>query len=235
MASYPNSIVALPTINNGDTSDASNINTPNAEVVAVETGLLNGFQHDLLPLNDDAKSLGSTSKRWLKGWFQDLDADGTAVFGGLVTAALQPLAQVTHSTTQSIVDGFYVAVIFDTDEINIGAIHNTVTNNSRITVPAGGDGRWRFDANIRFGANGGSTPVQSVKFRKNGTTDVGSESRLVYPGLTGSPTNQSCSVVVTLVATDYIEVMALQSSGSPLNISGVTRLFSSQLIAQRLL
>lgn len=76
-ASYPSSIAVIATVNNTDVSDASQVNVPSAEIVAVETGLLNGFQHDILPLNDDAKSLGSTSKRWLKGWFQDVDLDGT--------------------------------------------------------------------------------------------------------------------------------------------------------------
>lgn len=83
MATYPGGIVTLAT--HSDTTDtifAADINTPNAEIVAVETGLLNGFQHDLVPLTDDARSLGSTSKRWLKGWYQDIDLDGTLTQSG---------------------------------------------------------------------------------------------------------------------------------------------------------
>lgn len=67
-ASYPSSIIVLATINNGDTSDASNINTPNAEIVAIETGLLNGFQHDLKPLTDNANDLGNSTHAWKNLW-----------------------------------------------------------------------------------------------------------------------------------------------------------------------
>ncbi len=66
MATYPGAIISLP--NHSDTTDtifAADINTPNAEIVAIETGLLNGFQHDLLPLTDATRSLGSSSKKWL--------------------------------------------------------------------------------------------------------------------------------------------------------------------------
>ncbi len=66
MATYPGAIISLP--NHSDTTDtifAADINTPNAEIVAVETGLLNGFQHNLLPLTDATYSLGSSSKKWL--------------------------------------------------------------------------------------------------------------------------------------------------------------------------
>lgn len=88
-ASYPSTIATFST--HSDTTDtifAADVNTPNAEIVAIETGLLNGFQHDLLPLADDAKSIGSTAKRWLKLWAQDADIDGTLTLSsGLVVAS----------------------------------------------------------------------------------------------------------------------------------------------------
>lgn len=85
-ASYPNSIVTLAShADNTDTIFAADINTPNAEIVAVETGLLNGFQHDLVPLNATGKSVGSTAKRWLKVWCQDLDLSGTLTIGSGLT------------------------------------------------------------------------------------------------------------------------------------------------------
>lgn len=85
-ASYPNSIISLAShADNTDTIFAADINTPNAEIVAVETGLLNGFQHDLVPLNATGKSVGSTAKRWLKVWCQDLDLSGTLTIGSGLT------------------------------------------------------------------------------------------------------------------------------------------------------
>lgn len=111
MATYPGAVVVLAS--HADTTDtifAADINTPNAEIVAVETGLLNGFQHDLLPLTDDVRSLGSTTKRWLKVWAQDADIDGTltlaagstvTVNNGVVQGRLT-LTTVTPVTTADV-------------------------------------------------------------------------------------------------------------------------------------
>lgn len=64
MATYPGSIVAFATHNTGDTVQAADVNTPNAEIVAVETGLLNGFAHDIFPLNDNGNNCGQAAHRW---------------------------------------------------------------------------------------------------------------------------------------------------------------------------
>lgn len=99
MASYPTSIATFSTHNTGDTIQAADINTPNAEIVAIETGLENGFQHALLPLNDDTYSVGSTSKRWLKVWSQDADVDGTATIA-TVAATTVTIASDIYTTAQ---------------------------------------------------------------------------------------------------------------------------------------
>lgn len=102
MASYPSSIVTLATHNdNTDTIFAADINTPNAEIVAIETGLLNGFQHNLIPDADDTRSLGSSSKRWLKLWTQDIDFDGTVTAGGLIDASAAAAGQIKFPSTQN--------------------------------------------------------------------------------------------------------------------------------------
>lgn len=87
-ASYPSSIVVLATkVDAVDTYLAAHINALQDETIAVETALLNGLQHTLLPLTDDTYSLGSTTKRWLKGWYQDLDLDGTLTLVAGLTVA----------------------------------------------------------------------------------------------------------------------------------------------------
>lgn len=77
MANYPSSIFTFTTVNNGDTTDASQIDNPVAEIIAVETGLLNGFQHDLFPLSDGGQNLGTSSKAW-----NNLYVKGTTKFNG---------------------------------------------------------------------------------------------------------------------------------------------------------
>lgn len=85
MATYPGGIVALSTHLTGDTIAAADVNTPNAEITAIETGLISGLAHDLLPLSNITESLGSSGKRWLKVWTQDLDASGTITFPAWTT------------------------------------------------------------------------------------------------------------------------------------------------------
>jgi hypothetical protein len=103
MASYPTSIVAFSTHNTGDTIQPADVNAPNAEIVAIETGLENGFQHALLPLNDDTYAVGSTAKRWLKVWSQDADFDGTTTLATAnVTDIYTNFAWQDYSATSSI-------------------------------------------------------------------------------------------------------------------------------------
>lgn len=79
MASYPTSIASFPThSDNTDTIFAADVNNPNAEIVAVETGLLNGFQHNISPLTDNNKDLGDSSHRWKNLWVK-----GTTQFNGV--------------------------------------------------------------------------------------------------------------------------------------------------------
>lgn len=77
-ASYPGSIVALSTKNDGDTIFASHVDALQDETIAVETALLNGFQHNLIPLNDNSKDLGDAAHAWKNLWTK-----GTTQFNGI--------------------------------------------------------------------------------------------------------------------------------------------------------
>lgn len=83
MASYPSSVVSLATKVDGvDTYFAAHINALQDEVIALETALLNGVAHTLLPLTDNTYALGSTTKRWSKLWVTDIDGSGALVAAG---------------------------------------------------------------------------------------------------------------------------------------------------------
>jgi len=58
MASYPNSIFAVTTHNQGDTIQAVDVNNPENEINAIETGLLSGFQHNLKWATDNTYDIG---------------------------------------------------------------------------------------------------------------------------------------------------------------------------------
>lgn len=91
---YPTGVVSFTTHNAGDVIQPADVNSPGTEIVAIETGLLNGAAHNFKPLTDDTYSLGDSGHRWLKAWLQDADIDGT------VTLA-NPLAVASGGTGQS--------------------------------------------------------------------------------------------------------------------------------------
>jgi len=49
--------------------------------------LTNGFSSDLNPLTNIIQGLGSSAKRWLKGWFKDLDVSNNITVAGNISAA----------------------------------------------------------------------------------------------------------------------------------------------------
>ena len=103
------------------------------------------------------------------------------------------------------------AVALDAEVIDTDAFHSDVTNNSRITIPSGKGGKYLIQGQLTFDPN--STGKRRLQIFKNGsayTTSTG-------PGASSGSTNVQCQVVLSLVATDYIELYALQDSGGNLN------------------
>ena len=59
--------------------------------------LTSGVSNDLNPLTNIIQSLGSSAKRWLKGWFKDLDVSNNISIGGNVSAQFY-LGSLNRST-----------------------------------------------------------------------------------------------------------------------------------------
>lgn len=124
-ASYPSAVKSFSTKTDGSgqTIFAAHINDLQDEVVAIETALLNGIAHALIPSTNDSVDLGSSSKRWQDGWFsgnlsiKSIDyvwpsADGSAnqllLTNGSKTlswSAVGPKSGGCTATTASLTDG----------------------------------------------------------------------------------------------------------------------------------
>jgi len=63
-ATYPSGIASFSTRVNGTVIDASWFNSLQNEVIAIETGLINGFQHVLKPQASATYDLGTSSLQW---------------------------------------------------------------------------------------------------------------------------------------------------------------------------
>ena len=123
-------------------------------------------------------------------------------------------AQLTK-TAQSVATGDYYAVTWDTEAFDTDAFHDNSTNNSRVTIPSGKGGYYRFSGIMTFASN--STGSRLVRVHKNG-------SNIVWVGwLAGLAGGNETGVVFchTLNATagDYFELFVKQESGGSLNVT----------------
>jgi hypothetical protein len=138
-------------------------------------------------------------------------------YGGVASFLGQPRARVFRSTaTQSIPDATDTEVAFDGETTDVGAMHDNVTNNSRLTVPVGGDGTYILSCGIEFAAD--ATGFRHVRFLKNGATLLALNT---HPNLGASDVvRPSLTTAADLVAGDFVEVQVYQNSGGALDING---------------
>lgn len=121
-------------------------------------------------------------------------------------------ARVTHNANQSINDVTETALAFNTEDYDTDAIHDTVTNNSRLTCKTAG--KYNIWANIEFAAN--ATGQRQVEIRLNGTTLIG----LAEINATAARTaNVPVSCTYSLAVNDYVECVVYQNSTGALNVT----------------
>jgi hypothetical protein len=122
---------------------------------------------------------------------------------------------LTKSANQSISNTTNTAITFDTELEDTDGFHSTVTNTSRITIPAGKAGFYLISGQINYASN--AVGVRHGNIYKNGS--LLSVAWLV--GATnGDWTGGSVSQIVELAETDYVELFAYQNSTGNLNVNG---------------
>lgn len=136
-----------------------------------------------------------------------------------------PGCRVTHNATQSLTSGTPTALAMNTEADDTGGMHDTVTNNSRITIPSGQAGRYLFTSSIEFAAN--ATGQRSAIHQFDGVTQLGGAT---YDAAAAGVTRLAVATLLVLNAAQYCEVLASQSSGGALNVSA-SPLFSAQRVA----
>lgn len=105
------------------------------------------------------------------------------------------------SGNQAIADSTFVAVTWPTEDFDIGAYHDTSTNTSRITIPSGKGGYYRFSWQEYVV---GSAAI--IYLYKNGA-------RATYNSVASGTPNCFTTVQAGAVG-DYFEVYMRQTSGS---------------------
>ena len=146
------------------------------------------------------------------------DDDHTQYLNNARHAAIHQMCKVSRATDQSIPDSTVTRVGFDNTIYDPGGWHSTVTNPSRITVPA--DGVYHVHALISYASN--TTGLRQIRIATNGNIDSGNEQLdciFINPAINGIHSMQA-DAILRLSAGDYIEVGAYQNSGGSLNVLG---------------
>lgn len=121
-------------------------------------------------------------------------------------------ARVFNSAVQSITpSGTPNVVTFDSERFDTDAFHSTSVNTGRLTIPSGFDGKYLIVGHLGYATN--ATGYRDARIRLNGTTDIA----IQRVGPHGDSQVLVVTAIYSLVATNYVELMANQTSGGALN------------------
>ena len=123
-------------------------------------------------------------------------------------------ASVTHSALQTCTNGATTYLAFDTEDYDTSSLHDTVTNNTRITIPS----------SVNYVRITGQVSLQSISsgdylicnVRKDGTTEV-ARSSLGHGTNTGTATLQVDTGVIAVSSSEYFELGIYHDHGTDRN------------------
>ena len=127
---------------------------------------------------------------------------------------------LTKSADQTISNSSNTILTWDQESFDVGGFHDNVTNNSRITIPSGKGGKYLFVGNVYWAAN--TTGIREHWF----TVNDSSVARHLFNASSADNSATSLSVILNLVATDYVEFRVKQTSGGNLNFDNSFTYFS---------
>lgn len=131
---------------------------------------------------------------------------------------------VFHSSNVAIVDSTLTTLNWDSENFDVGTLHDTSTNNSRITIPTGGDtGLWLLVCQIRWiGVTTGGQGSRYVNIKKNGATIVAESWHAAVPvtGAGDATVQTVLALQSALSVNDYFEVQVYQTAGANRSVQG---------------
>lgn len=123
------------------------------------------------------------------------------------------------STTSSNVNTAPAAVSFDSNDTQAGLFtHSISTNPTRFTVSA--SGIYRFTAQLQVNHLTTGTAQCVAYFRKNGTTEIANSAARWSSNGVADTGVLVVDVIVSMIATDYLELMAVTTVASEWQLTG---------------
>lgn len=139
-------------------------------------------------------------------------------------------ARVYHNANQSTTSTVILALAMNSERYDTNGFHDTVTNNSRLTVPTGLGGYYLVTGHVEWAAN--AAGYRNLFIQVGGATVIAVE-QVEESDSASISVRQSLSTVYLLAAGDYVELMVQQNSGGALNVNA-TGNFSPEFSISRL-
>ena len=118
--------------------------------------------------------------------------------------------RVYHDANQTITTGVATALAFNQERYDEDAYHDTVTNNSRLTIPAGqATGAYFIWANVQW--ENVTVGLRVASLRLNGATTIAQH---LTDAIDQGSQSHVLACTYQLAATDYVEVMVQHARGS---------------------
>jgi hypothetical protein len=155
-----------------------------------------------------------------KTWFAIEVVEGSVLALSVVaTSTITPTWKgcvVRKSANQTLANNTGTMLTWDTEDLDTSSFHDTVTNNTRLTIPSGVS-KVRVYAGVRW-SNLASGGVRQLYMFKNGATFQGRGAVLMYAATTVTHEQEVVSAVLSVSAGDYFEIGTYQDSGGSLDV-----------------
>lgn len=120
-----------------------------------------------------------------------------------------PRCQAVRTVNQSLSNGVATAIALDGETFDTHTMHDNSSNNSRVTVPAAQAGLYQMVGQFALAATFIGT--WQVELWKNGVTSL-AKSRGAGGNLASQDITGQVSVLATMEATDYVELVITQTA-----------------------
>jgi hypothetical protein len=128
---------------------------------------------------------------------------GTAELGAI------PGARATNTTNQTIAEATPTVISLGTEGFDTANLHDTTTNNSRLTAPVAG--AYQINARVRW--ESGAAGVRTLRIEKNlGSPGAKTIAEEMSTASAPDRMTQNVSTISRLIAGEYVELRVIQSS-----------------------